>query len=143
MFRNDEAAFVLLIPALIYWFVIGTFATGEPEVLSARVKRQLPESFLGRMFTNWFFPGPGRGYLFAVANYATMCLAVVVLFTMILPRASRPIDPERNRLPDENGPGGKETREPRPFAFHQPGWTRCSRHSGYSTNRSNSPRVKF
>lgn len=91
MFRNDEAAFVLLIPALIYWFVIGTFATGEPEVLSARVKRQLPESFLGRMFTNWFFPGPGRGYLFAVANYATMCLAVVVLFTMILPRASRPI----------------------------------------------------
>lgn len=95
VFRNDDAAFTLLIPALIYWYAIGTFATGEPEVLSSRVKRQLPESFLGRMFTNWFFPGPGRGYLFAVANYATMCLAVVLLCTLFLPRSSRP-----NVMPD-------------------------------------------
>ena len=74
--------FALLIPALIYWYLVGTFACGEPEMLSSRVKRQLPESFLGRMFTNWFFPGPGRGYLFAVANYATMCLAVVLIYVI-------------------------------------------------------------
>ena len=83
----DDVAFALLIPALIYWYVVGTFACGEPEMLSSRVKRQLPESFLGRMFTNWFFPGPGRGYLFAVANYAAMCLAVVLLYTLIIPNS--------------------------------------------------------
>jgi hypothetical protein len=90
MFRGDEAGFVLLIPALIYWYIVGAFATGEPDMLSSRVKRQLPESFFGRMFTNWFFPGPGRGYLFAVANYATMCLAVVLMYTLIVSRSSRP-----------------------------------------------------
>lgn len=89
MFRRDEAGFVLLIPALIYWYLVGAFATGEPDTLSSRVKRQLPESFLGRMFTNWFFPGPGRGYLFAVANYTTMCLAVVFMYSFLVPRASR------------------------------------------------------
>ncbi len=41
------------------------------------------------MFTNWFFPGPGRGYIFAVANYATICVAVILIFTLIAPRTSR------------------------------------------------------
>lgn len=90
VFRTDEIAFQLLTTALIYWYLVGTFATGEPETLSSRVKRQLPESLFGRMFTNWFFPGPGRGYVFAVANYATICLAVILLYTLIIPRSIRP-----------------------------------------------------
>jgi ABC-type transport system involved in multi-copper enzyme maturation permease subunit len=90
MFRDDGLAFALMVPALLYWYAVGTFATGESENLSSRVKRQLPESFLGRMFTNWFFPGPGRGYIFAVANYTAVCLAVLLLFTIIIPRSVRP-----------------------------------------------------
>jgi len=50
----------------IHWYVMGAFMTGESPQLSPRVKRQLPQSFLGRVFLTWFNPGPGTGYLFAI-----------------------------------------------------------------------------
>ena len=34
--------------------------------LSPRVKRDLPQTLLGRIFLTWFAPGPGTGYMFAV-----------------------------------------------------------------------------
>jgi hypothetical protein len=52
----------------IYWYVMGAFMEGESTDLSARVKRGLPKSFMGRVFFTWFNPGPGTGYMFAVGN---------------------------------------------------------------------------
>ena len=46
----------------------GVVAIGGVAQLSPRVKRQLPQSFLGRIFLTWFNPGSGTGYVLAVAS---------------------------------------------------------------------------
>jgi hypothetical protein len=64
----------------VHWYAMGVFMTGESPELSMRVRRHLPQSFLGRVFLTWFNPGPGTGYLFAVcgmlAGLATVALGV-------------------------------------------------------------------
>jgi hypothetical protein len=66
---------IFMILSAIHWYVMGMFMTGEGAELSPRVKRDLPQSFLGRSFLTWFNPGSGTGYLFAVSSFA----AAVVL----------------------------------------------------------------
>jgi hypothetical protein len=68
-----------------YWYLIGIFATGEADQLSPRVKRGLPSTFFGRMFLNWLYPGPGRGYLFATGNFLAVFLLSVVLLLAFVP----------------------------------------------------------
>src|SRR5262249_4709460 len=60
----------------LYWYIAGIFVTGESDVLSARVKRELPQSTLGRVFFTWFAPGSGTGYVFIIANMLTLSLIV-------------------------------------------------------------------
>jgi len=64
----------------MHWYGMGSFMVGESPELSLRVRRQLPQSFLGRLFLTWFNPGPATGYVFAVAGLlgalAITCLAV-------------------------------------------------------------------
>jgi hypothetical protein len=71
---NRLGCVIALIVSTIYWFVMGSFMTGEATELSPRVKRRLPVSVLGRAFLTWFNPGPGTGYLFAVCNVAAVAL---------------------------------------------------------------------
>jgi ABC-type transport system involved in multi-copper enzyme maturation permease subunit len=54
-----------------YWYLMGTLLSSESPELSHRVQRQLPQSVLGRWLLGWLNPGPGTGYLFAVANSAS------------------------------------------------------------------------
>jgi hypothetical protein len=61
--------------SMVLWWFVGVFLTGESMALSERVKRDLPQSLLGRVFLTWFAPGPGTGYMFAVSNM----LAVTVM----------------------------------------------------------------
>lgn len=71
----------------IYWFVMGSMMTGEQPELSLRVRRGLPQSFMGRMFLTWFNPGPGTGYVFAISG----CLTTLLLVLAAYPQAqSRP-----------------------------------------------------
>jgi hypothetical protein len=70
-----EALFAFLSISGVYWYVIGAVTTGESPDISLRVQRSLPETMIGRFFLSWFLPGPGRGYLFAIANF----LAGIVL----------------------------------------------------------------
>ncbi|WP_428304088.1 ABC transporter permease [Lacipirellula sp.] len=58
-----------------YWYLMGSLMTGEWPHLSRRVQRSLPTSALGRPFFSLLNPGPGSGYLFAVAN-----LSAIILF---------------------------------------------------------------
>ena len=60
------------------WYVIGHLASGETAHLSSRVRRRLPQSFLGRMLFTWFNPGSGTGYIFAACNMLLLCGFVVV-----------------------------------------------------------------
>lgn len=61
----------------IHWAVTGTFLVGERPELSQRARRQLPQSFLGRMFWMTFNPGSGTGYLFVTANMASATLVLI------------------------------------------------------------------
>jgi hypothetical protein len=60
--------------AFTYWYVMGTLLTAERSVMSQRVKRRLPQSFLGRMFFSWLNPGPASGYMFVIANTTSVAL---------------------------------------------------------------------
>jgi ABC-type transport system involved in multi-copper enzyme maturation permease subunit len=71
-----EIILALMVMVGIHWYVMGAMMVGESPDLSERVKRQLPQSFLGRVFLTWFNPGPGTGYLFALAGlFGTLALA--------------------------------------------------------------------
>jgi hypothetical protein len=65
----------MLILSVVHWYAMGMFLVGEPTQLSPRVQRDLPQSYLGRVFLTWFNPGAGTGYLFALSCF----LAVAVL----------------------------------------------------------------
>ncbi len=67
---NDVGGIMLMYLTFsgLHWYIMGTLLTGEWPYLSPRVKRQLPQSFLGRSLLTWFNPGPGTGYLFALGN---------------------------------------------------------------------------
>jgi hypothetical protein len=63
--------------AVIYWFVMGAFMTGEATQHSQRVNRRLPVSTLGRSLLTWFNPGPGTGYVFVVNNVAVLTILTI------------------------------------------------------------------
>jgi hypothetical protein len=65
--------------AAIYWYFMGILMTGEWPHLSRRVQRSLPQSTMGRTFLSLFNPGPGAGYLFAVANLTMVILTALVV----------------------------------------------------------------
>jgi hypothetical protein len=65
---GDGFVMVTFIVLGVHWYAMGALMTGESPQLSSRVTRNLPQSFLGRMFLTWFNPGPGTGYMFALAN---------------------------------------------------------------------------
>ena len=75
----DEFMMVLGGGAAIYWYFMGVLMTGEWPHLSRRVQRSLPQSTMGRTFLSLFNPGPGAGYLFAVANLTMIMLAALVV----------------------------------------------------------------
>lgn len=58
----------------IHWALMGMFLNSEVGDISLRVKRQLPQSFLGRAFFTWFNPGPATGWMFTVANLLSVLI---------------------------------------------------------------------
>jgi len=80
---ESEMLLVFLSFIGLHWYAMGALMTGESPVLSPRVKRRLPQSFLGRVFLTWFNPGPGTGYLFAVCGaLGALVLVVAVVGVM-------------------------------------------------------------
>ncbi|HET6881703.1 MAG TPA: hypothetical protein VFI31_16185 [Pirellulales bacterium] len=69
---DPEMMLFYFVFAALHWAAMGLFINGELGELSLRVKRQLPQSFLGRVFLTWFNPGPATGYMFVVANLLTL-----------------------------------------------------------------------
>ena len=66
--RDPEFLIFALCLFAVHWSVLGGLMTGESPELSLRVRRRLPQSFLGRALLTWFNPGPGTGYLFALGG---------------------------------------------------------------------------
>jgi hypothetical protein len=76
--HEEELLVVMVTLAAIHWMIMGSLMIGEAAQLSPRVKRSLPQSFLGRMTLTWFNPGSGTGYMFATTNFMTIVLIMVV-----------------------------------------------------------------
>jgi len=70
--------------SFLYWSLMGSLLIGESAQLSPRVRRQLPQSILGRSVFSWFVPGSATGYMFAVLNMAICVLAVWALAFLAL-----------------------------------------------------------
>ena len=77
-----QALAAMMCIGTLHWYVYGIFLTGEGETLSPRVQRQLPHSFLGRMFFTWFNPGSGTGYIYTVCN--VLLLAGIIIFAYVM-----------------------------------------------------------
>jgi len=60
------------IAAGCFWCVAGAMLTGEPTILSERVRRGLPATSIGRLVGTLFNPGPGTGFLFVLANLVSL-----------------------------------------------------------------------
>ncbi len=50
------------------WTLCGSMMVGESSVMTPRIRRELPSSFLGRLFLTWITPGPSTGLVFAAAG---------------------------------------------------------------------------
>jgi len=73
---------VVILLAVFYWGFMGSLMIGESPVLHQRARRKLPQSFLGRAFLTWLCPGPGTGYVFAVANFWTLAAVLLLAFAI-------------------------------------------------------------
>ena len=80
--REWEVLIAALIPATIHWVLYGILLTAESAKLSPRVRRQLPMSFMGRMFLTWFNPGSGTGYIFSVTTLGVLYVMTVFAFVL-------------------------------------------------------------
>jgi hypothetical protein len=83
--QGTEFLAMLLVLSAIHWIVVGAMMIGERAELSPRVRRQLPQSFLGRLFFTWFNPGSGTGYIFVVTNLLVLCAVCIIFGTLTDP----------------------------------------------------------
>jgi len=71
---GGDSLILLVMCSTALWWTAGALMTGESPQLSPRVRRDLPQSVLGRMFFAWFAPGPGTGYMLAVGSLLSVAL---------------------------------------------------------------------
>ncbi len=57
---------------LVMWVVVGAMLSAEASTITARMRRSLPSTFLGRLFLTWLTPGPATGLVFAVVNIVVL-----------------------------------------------------------------------
>lgn len=82
-FGNEpEIGVFMMITGTIYWALLGSLLIGEYPQLSPRVRRELPQSFLGRMIWTWFNPGTGTGYVFMSLNLSFLALAAIFVLSV-------------------------------------------------------------
>ena len=76
--------FSILIVSAHFWFIVGSLMVAEQGGLSERVRRSLPRNVIGKSLLSLYFPGPGRGYLFALSQMLTWPIAVCIAFIVVL-----------------------------------------------------------
>ncbi len=58
--------FMLSIPAL--WTLSSSLMVAESSIMTPRIRRELPSSFLARLSLTWVTPGPGTGLVFSTVG---------------------------------------------------------------------------
>ncbi len=68
--QNLGVLFPWLVCLFVLMMFVGALVCGELGVISPRAQRTLPETFLGRIFKTFLYPGAGLGYIFIVCLFA-------------------------------------------------------------------------
>ena len=76
----EELLYVAGVILIIVWTLAGSMLVSESAVVTPRVRRDLPQSFLARATLGWLTPGPATGLVFFVINMVV--LASLVSFFM-------------------------------------------------------------
>jgi hypothetical protein len=79
VWEDESFLYMLLGFSAAHWLCAGAVMTGEWPQLSPRVRRELPQSLLGRMFLTWFNPGSGTGYVLTVCTMGAVAVMTVVV----------------------------------------------------------------
>ena len=58
MEQQDDALVIFFIWAGFHWWLMGALMVGESSEISPRVRRQLPETLMGKSFFIWLYPRP-------------------------------------------------------------------------------------
>ncbi|MEM6691076.1 MAG: ABC transporter permease [Planctomycetota bacterium] len=61
------------ITLMLIWGGATPMLAAESGVMTARISRELPQTFLERVCLTWLTPGPGTGLVFAGAHLVTIC----------------------------------------------------------------------
>ena len=56
------------------WTFCGALIVGERPTITPRIRRELPNSFLGRLFLTWLTPGPTTGLVFTIIAISILTL---------------------------------------------------------------------
>jgi hypothetical protein len=78
---DGDMIYGLIFLSTVVWYGSGILLVGESGKLSPRVRRGLPQSWLGRVVLAWLVPGSGSGYMFVITNMLMLTL-VATLFSM-------------------------------------------------------------
>lgn len=69
---------------IVSWIACGALMSAEASTMTPRIRRELPGTFLGRLFLIWFTPGPATGMVFALANLAVVLVVMNEIFIQVL-----------------------------------------------------------
>ncbi len=77
---EDSAVEILLPLAMalaVLWTLAGSMMAAESPVMTPRIRRELPRSFLARAMFTWLTPGPVTGLVFACVNIVVVAALFV------------------------------------------------------------------
>lgn len=66
-----------------FWAVVGALLCSESAVMTPRIRRELPGSFLGRLLLTWLTPGPATGLVFSTVTLTGMVAASHLLLQQV------------------------------------------------------------
>ena len=88
---DGEIVFLVLTVGLAaIWTVCGALLVAESSVMTPRIQRELPSTFLGRMCLTWLTPGPATGLVFASSVIAVLTGCVAFGFAQFGKRMAYP-----------------------------------------------------
>jgi ABC-type transport system involved in multi-copper enzyme maturation permease subunit len=77
--QQDAVAVAVSLAAALAmaWTICGSLMAAESSIVTPRIRRELPSSFLARCTLTWLTPGPATGLVFATVNIIVVTWAVV------------------------------------------------------------------
>lgn len=69
---NDDILIPAIVLSFVHWGLVGLFAVTEDPFLSRRIRRNLPDSSLRRLFVAPFLQGGHRGYVYVLIHVAIL-----------------------------------------------------------------------